>query len=113
MYLKSCDYKVIEAEIFLSTVEDRTLQAICDLAWMALQKFSQPTDMAAFLKENCDQSFGASWQCIVGKTFGSFVSVDCANMLNFRIGKTVFLLYKTYSEDEFQVIKSSVRSIKI
>ncbi|KAI1693734.1 dynein light chain type 1 domain-containing protein [Ditylenchus destructor] len=109
MHINPNDRLVIEAEIFISTVDEDSLQLICDFAWLAMQKSTSPSDVASYLKNKCDQVFGPAWQCIVGKTFGSFVSVDSASLLNFRIGRTMFLVYKTYSREECEAIKETLK----
>ena len=60
--------------------------------------------LAHALKLECDKRFGPTWQCVVGKSFGSFVGADAASFLHFKVGKVVFLLYKTYDSKETRLL---------
>ncbi|KAE9554833.1 hypothetical protein FO519_001948 [Halicephalobus sp. NKZ332] len=98
------DTDVSEAEVLHASVEDNVLQEACDLSWLALTKYSTEGEIARFLKQYFDKVHGASWQCVVGKTFGSYVSVDSMNFIHIHIGKTAVLLYKTFAKHEYEKI---------
>ena len=75
MYIKPNDREQLEAEIFISTLDDRldslgprpNTQAVCYLGWLALQKCNSERKIAAFVKRKCDERFGKGWQCVVGE----------------------------------------------
>jgi hypothetical protein len=134
MYIKPNDRDILEAEIFISTMDDRPgengprTMAMCYIGWLALQKFKTEKRISAYVKKQCDEKFGgAGWQCVVGmkltrlnpclllylgRTFGSFVSVDAAGFANFRIGKTVFLLFRTYDSNELERMEKRDLAVK-
>jgi dynein light chain LC8-type len=51
------------------------VQAI-EKAQEALNKFETERDIAQYIKKAFDESNGLTWHCIVGKSFGSFVTHD-------------------------------------
>lgn len=51
--------------------------------------------IAEFIKKECDRLYGSAWQCIVGKSFGSFVTHEANRFAYFYIDETAFLLFKT------------------
>ncbi|XP_010264358.1 PREDICTED: dynein light chain 1, cytoplasmic-like [Nelumbo nucifera] len=54
-----------------------------------------PTLMALALKKEFDALYGPAWHCVVGKSFGSFVTHSRGGFLYFSIDKFCFLLFKT------------------
>ena len=45
-----------------------------DVAREAMDKYSIEKDIAQAIKKEFDSRFGATWHCIVGRNFGSFVT---------------------------------------
>ncbi|XVE56391.1 hypothetical protein DITRI_Ditri04bG0005100 [Diplodiscus trichospermus] len=58
-------------------------------------KRPNPTQLAMFLKKEFDALYGPAWHCIVGKSFGSFVTHASGGFLYFSVDKLCFLLFKT------------------
>ncbi|ESR34893.1 hypothetical protein CICLE_v10006088mg [Citrus x clementina] len=54
-----------------------------------------PTHLAMCLKKEFDALYGPAWHCIVGKSFGSFVTHASGGFVYFSIDKLSFLLFKT------------------
>ncbi|XP_034711298.1 dynein light chain-like [Vitis riparia] len=54
-----------------------------------------PTHLAMRLKKEFDALYGPAWHCIVGKSFGSFVTHSSGGFVYFSIDKLSFLLFKT------------------
>ncbi|KAH9650751.1 hypothetical protein KPL70_026494 [Citrus sinensis] len=50
-----------------------------------------------------DDAYGPAWHCVVGKSFGSFVTHSPAGFLYFSIDSLSVLLFKT----EVQLVKES------
>ncbi|KAK9291935.1 hypothetical protein L1049_019887 [Liquidambar formosana] len=53
------------------------------------------TEIAMFLKKEFDAIYGPAWHCIVGKSFGSFVTHSSGGFVYFSVNKLSFLLFKT------------------
>ena len=54
----------------------------------------QDVDLAKDLKRLFDEKFFPTWQCVVGKNFGSDISFEERNMLYFHFNSTAILLWK-------------------
>ncbi|KAF3675503.1 putative cytochrome c oxidase copper chaperone 1-like [Capsicum annuum] len=63
-----------------------------------------PTLLARSIKKEFDSMYGPAWHCVVGKSFGSFVTHSPAGFLYFSLDSFSFLLFKT----EVQLITESV-----
>ncbi|CAI9278474.1 unnamed protein product [Lactuca saligna] len=51
--------------------------------------------LALALKKEFDASYGPAWHCIVGSSFGSYVTHSLGGFLYFSINKVYVLLFKT------------------
>ncbi|KAI4313745.1 hypothetical protein L6164_026700 [Bauhinia variegata] len=54
--------------------------------------------LALDLKKEFDSSYGPAWHCIVGTSFGSYVTHSLGGFLYFSIDKVYILLFKTAVE---------------
>ncbi|XP_019164567.1 PREDICTED: dynein light chain 1, cytoplasmic-like [Ipomoea nil] len=54
--------------------------------------------LALALKKEFDSTFGPAWHCIVGTSFGSYVTHSHGGFLYFSIDKVYILLFKTAVE---------------
>ncbi|KAL7000901.1 hypothetical protein U1Q18_002053 [Sarracenia purpurea var. burkii] len=54
--------------------------------------------LALALKKEFDSSYGPAWHCIVGTSFGSYVTHSVGGFLYFSIDKVYVLLFKTAVE---------------
>ncbi|KAM7509405.1 hypothetical protein LguiA_019858 [Lonicera macranthoides] len=59
-----------------------------------LDKFSSKT-MAFNMKKEFDKVYGPAWHCIVGSSFGSFVTHSTGGFLYFTMEKLYILVFKT------------------
>ncbi|XP_057852782.1 uncharacterized protein LOC131063031 [Cryptomeria japonica] len=51
--------------------------------------------LAFALKQEFDECYGPAWHCIVGRSFGSFVTHSFGGFLYFSLDKLSILLFKT------------------
>ncbi|OVA14252.1 Dynein light chain [Macleaya cordata] len=58
-------------------------------------KSPNPSQIALAIKKEFDASYGVAWHCIVGKSFGSFVTHSPGGFLYFSVDNLSFLLFKT------------------
>ncbi|KAE8710296.1 dynein light chain LC6, flagellar outer arm-like isoform X2 [Hibiscus syriacus] len=54
--------------------------------------------LALALKKEFDSTYGHAWHCIVGTSFGSYVTHSLGGFLYFSIDKVYILLFKTVVE---------------
>ena len=54
----------------------------------------QDNDLAKELKKVFDETFFPTWQCVVGKNFGSDISFEENHMLYFHFNSTAILIWK-------------------
>ncbi|KAJ8532374.1 hypothetical protein K7X08_012297 [Anisodus acutangulus] len=54
-----------------------------------------PTFLARSLKKEFDSMYGPAWHCVVGKSFGSFVTHSPGGFVYFSLESFSFLLFKT------------------
>jgi dynein light chain LC8-type len=59
-------------------------QEAVECAVTAFGMYTVEKDIAAYLKKAFDKKYGATWHCIVGRNFGSFVTHGKARDMVFR-----------------------------
>ncbi|KAJ9140009.1 hypothetical protein P3X46_030697 [Hevea brasiliensis] len=69
-----------------------------------LEKKPNPTHVAMCLKKEFDAVYGPAWHCVVGQSFGSFVTHSSGGFVYFSVDKLSFLLFKT----EVRPVRSSL-----
>lgn len=74
--------------------EDMQRQAV-EVAEEAMSKFQVEKDIAQYIKKEFDSRAGATWHCIVGRNFGSFVTHETKHFIYFYLGHCAILLFKT------------------
>ena len=74
--------------------EDMQQEAIAT-ASEALEKYSIEKDIAAFIKKKFDKTFNPTWHCIVGRSFGSYVTHETNHFIYFYLGQVAVLLFKS------------------
>jgi len=85
----------LEAQIkSVDMTEDMQQEAI-EVATEAMDKFHIEKDIAQHIKKEFDSRKGATWHCIVGRNFGSFVTHETKHFIYFYLGHCAILLFKT------------------
>ena len=65
-----------------------------DCAIQALEKNKNENDIAAYIKKEFDKKHNPTWHCIVGKSFGSFVTHGSRHCIYFYLSHVAILLFK-------------------
>ncbi|KAJ5545738.1 Dynein light chain cytoplasmic [Penicillium frequentans] len=85
----------MEAQVkSVDMTEDMQREAI-DLAIEAMEKYHVEKDIAQYIKKEFDSRKGATWHCVVGRNFGSFVTHETKHFIYFYLGHCAILLFKT------------------
>ncbi|KAI8023744.1 Dynein light chain 1, cytoplasmic [Camellia lanceoleosa] len=66
----------------------------CARTYDSLEKFSSK-HIAYNLKKELDEVYGPAWHCIVGSSFGSYVTHSTGYFLYFSMEKFHILIFKT------------------
>ncbi|PGH12929.1 dynein light chain, cytoplasmic [Polytolypa hystricis UAMH7299] len=64
----------LEAQIKSADMNEDMQQEAIEVATDAMEKFRIEKDIAQYIKKEFDNRKGATWHCIVGRNFGSFVT---------------------------------------
>lgn len=64
------------------------------VASRALESLTVERDIAAYIKKEFDKVHSPTWHCIVGRSFGSYVTHETKHFIYFYIGSTAILLFK-------------------
>nr|CAG8602500.1 14401_t:CDS:2 [Entrophospora candida] len=67
---------IAENKVVIKSVDmtEEMQQDVVDCARQALETCYIEKDIAAFIKREFDKRFGTTWHCIVGRSFGSYVT---------------------------------------
>ncbi|KAL1191781.1 Dynein 8 kDa light chain, flagellar outer arm [Cardamine amara subsp. amara] len=74
--------------------EDMQKEAI-DISISAFEKYSVEKDIAENIKKEFDKKHGATWHCIVGRNFGSYVTHETNHFVYFYLDQKAVLLFKS------------------
>ncbi|KAG0236779.1 dynein light chain 1, cytoplasmic [Mortierella sp. GBAus27b] len=70
-------------------------QEAVECAISAFDQYSVEKDIAAHLKKEFDKKYGATWHCIVGRNFGSYVTHETKHFIYFYLDQIAILLFKS------------------
>ncbi|MDI1490267.1 MAG: Dynein light chain [Ramalina farinacea] len=74
MAMVKSEKKDMEAQVKSADMTEEMQQQSIDVAREAMDKHTIEKDIAQAIKKEFDSRFGATWHCIVGRNFGSFVT---------------------------------------
>ncbi|KAL3310393.1 Dynein light chain 2, cytoplasmic [Cichlidogyrus casuarinus] len=83
-----------KAVIKNADMSDEMQQDAVNIASEALQNYSIEKDVAAFVKKEFDERYGPTWHCVVGRSFGSYVTHEMRHFIYFYYGQFAFLLWR-------------------
>ncbi|KAK2966919.1 hypothetical protein RJ640_000547, partial [Escallonia rubra] len=78
-----------------ATMQERALRHARSLLDASPSSRPSPTVLARSLKKEFDSVYGPAWHCVVGKSFGSFVTHSPGGFVYFSLDSLSFLLFKT------------------
>jgi len=69
-------------------------QHAVDCVAHAFESHRMEKDIASILKREFDKMYNPTWHCIVGRSFGSYVTHESKHMIYFYWGQVAILLWK-------------------
>lgn len=75
-------------------IPEHMQQEAISVATAAIEKHKILRDVAAFIKTEFDRKFGPTWHCVVGRSFGSYVTYETKRFTYFYVGQIAVLLFK-------------------
>jgi dynein light chain LC8-type len=69
-------------------------QEAIQISIQALESFTVERDVASHIKKEFDKLHSPTWHCIVGRSFGSYVTHETKHFIYFYINTTAILLFK-------------------
>ncbi|KAK5121289.1 hypothetical protein LTR85_005455 [Meristemomyces frigidus] len=88
----------LEAQVKSVDMSEDMQQEAIEVAQEAMDKYSiekARCEIAHHIKRTFDERKGATWHCIVGRNFGSFVTHETKHFIYFYLGHCAILLFKT------------------
>ncbi|CAL8094384.1 unnamed protein product [Calicophoron daubneyi] len=82
---------VVKSADMETPMQKHAVEACAD----AMNRFSLEKDIAAHIKMEFERKYGPTWHCIVGKSFGSFVTHEPGNFIYFFLDKYAVLLFRS------------------
>mmetsp|Transcript_534 Transcript_534/g.1050 ORF Transcript_534/g.1050 Transcript_534/m.1050 type:complete len:91 (-) Transcript_534:1036-1308(-) len=74
--------------------EDMTNDAL-DAANRAFELFTKELDVASYVRKEFDKKYNPTWHCVVGRSYGSYVTHATKHFIYFQIGQLYFLVWKS------------------
>ncbi|KAK9893557.1 hypothetical protein P389DRAFT_182017 [Cystobasidium minutum MCA 4210] len=84
----------LKATIKAVDMPDNLQNAAIEIARASVEEHSLEKDIAQYIKKEFDRQYGATWHCIVGKNFGSYVTHESGNFIYFYMGPMAILLHQ-------------------
>ncbi|KAA0196725.1 Dynein light chain cytoplasmic [Fasciolopsis buskii] len=75
-------------------MQEDMLEYAVETTRRAFDKYTTESEVAQFIKKEFDNQYNPTWHCIVGKTYGSFISYETGTFLDFVYGEKAILLFK-------------------
>ena len=84
-----------KAVIKNADMNEEMQQNAIDVANQALDRHNIERDIAAYIKKEFDKKFSPTWHCIVGRSFGSYITHESKHFVYFYVGQLAVLLFKS------------------
>uniref|UniRef100_A0A0K0EXE8 Dynein light chain n=1 Tax=Strongyloides venezuelensis TaxID=75913 RepID=A0A0K0EXE8_STRVS len=75
--------QTIPTIISIDNMDNEMKDRIIDITDKALHDKNAESDVATYIKTFCDNEFGPTWHCIIGRSFGSHVTYEKYLQLSF------------------------------
>ncbi|XP_040111533.1 dynein light chain 1, cytoplasmic-like [Oryx dammah] len=86
-----CDQKAVIKNV---NMPEEMQQDLMECATQALEKHNIEKDIVAHIKKEFEK-YNPTWQCLVGRNFGSYVIHETEHFVSFYLGQVAILLFKS------------------
>ena len=83
-----------QAVIKNADMSDEMQQNAIDVAILGIAKHNIERDIAAYIKKEFDKKYNPTWHCVVGRSFGSYLTHESKHFIYFYVGQIAVLLFK-------------------
>ena len=73
---------------------DEMQKKAIDIAMAAFEKHTEEKNIAAVIKKEFDKVFSPTWHCVVGRSFGAYVTYEAKHFIYFYVGQVAVQLWK-------------------
>ncbi|CCW68622.1 unnamed protein product [Phytomonas sp. Hart1] len=87
--------QVANATIKVFDMKKSMVNYAIQCAHESLTKGNNEQEVAALIKAEFDKKYGPTWNCFVGRNFGSYVTHEENHYIYFYIGQVGILLFKS------------------
>ncbi len=77
-----------------SDMPEEMLERAIQVAFQGLKKHTLDVDVAQYIKTAFDDKFQPVWMCVVGKSFGVYVTHQANHFAHFYIGQRAIVLFR-------------------
>ncbi|CAK9294472.1 unnamed protein product [Gordionus sp. m RMFG-2023] len=84
-----------EVNLVAADMSDVMQRDAVHFAERAISEHELEKDIAMAIKKRMDVRHNPTWQCVVGKNFGSSISYTAMNFMYFYVGNDAILLFKS------------------
>ncbi|XP_024617995.1 dynein light chain 1, cytoplasmic-like [Neophocaena asiaeorientalis asiaeorientalis] len=88
----TCDQKAVMKNANMS---EEMQQDSVGSATQELEKCTTEKDVAARVRKGFDKKYNPTWHCIVGRSFGSYVTRETKHFIYFYLSQVAVLLFKS------------------
>ena len=75
-------------------MNDEMQKKAIDTAIIAFEKHTEEKNIAAYIKKEFDKVFSPTWHCVVGRSFGAYVTHESKHFIYFYVGQVAVELWK-------------------
>nr|AAX30572.1 SJCHGC05194 protein [Schistosoma japonicum] len=76
-------------------MNDEMMELAVRVTACAMDRFQVDMEVANFIKTKFSKKYGGSWNCVVGRRFGSDISHEERSFIYFFLGDRAILLFKS------------------
>lgn len=89
------DDEIPKVTVQNSDMPEEMLQEAVEVAFRAIKRYNVDVEIARYIKTTFDDRFKPVWMCVVGKSFGVYVTHQANFFAHFYIGQKAIVLFRS------------------